>query len=123
MRKAVLFVVLVALFVFALSGLALADEATFHTPQDIYNDFADNGKLDGPGAPYTDEELLAYLNDATIHQYGDPTIIAELDQLVKELLGTDEFPVTGAQIALIVVVAVVLVAGGFVLRRMTRKRA
>jgi LPXTG-motif cell wall-anchored protein len=122
MKRAILLAGAVLLLVFALSGVALADAATWHTPQDIYNDFADNGKLDGPGAPYTDEELEAYLNDATIHQYGDPTIVAALDQLVRDLLGTDEFPMTGAQIALIAVIAVVLIGGGFLLRRMSRKR-
>jgi hypothetical protein len=123
MKRAILFASLMILVVLGLTGVALADAATWHTPEDIYNDYADNRKLDGPGAPYTDAELESYLNDATIHQYGDPTILAELDNLVKDLLGTDEFPVTGAQIALIVVIAVVLIAAGFMLRRMTRKRA
>jgi hypothetical protein len=115
MRKAILLAGAVLLFVLMLSGVALAA-----TPQDIYNDYADNGKLDNQ---YTDEELQAYLDDAYIHQYGDPTIVAELDKLVTEMLGTDEFPMTGAQIGLIAVIAVILIAAGIFLRRMTRKRS
>ena len=125
MKKIILLagaVLAVLLLCFVFSGVALADKATWHTPQDIYNDFADNGKLDGPGAPYTEEELEAYLNDATIHQYGDPAIIDALDKLVNELLQRNEFPYTGAQIALIAVLAIVLIAAGFLLRRVTRKR-
>jgi hypothetical protein len=99
------------LLVFAMTSLALA-----YTPQDIYNDYLDNGQLDNT---YTQEELEAYLNDATIHAYGDPTVVAALDKLVEEML-RDEFPMTGFQIAIAAIVAVALVAGGFALRRFTR---
>jgi hypothetical protein len=115
MKKVLLLVGAVVLLVFAFSGVALAA-----TPQDIYNDYADNGQLDNT---YTNAELRAYLNDATVHQYGDKTIVEELDQVVTELLGRDEFPFTGAQLALIAVAAVALIGGGVVLRRMSRGRA
>ena len=116
MKKAFLLAGAMLLLFFALSGVALAA-----TPQDIYNDYAQHHpQLTGT---YTDEELQAYLNDAAIHQYGDPALIAELDLLVKGMLDRSEFPFTGAQLALIAVIAVVLIAGGIVLRRLTRKRA
>ncbi len=38
------------------------------SPQDIYNDYARDGVLDGP---YTQSDLQTYLDDATVHQYGD----------------------------------------------------
>ncbi len=114
MKKAVLLVVAAAVFLLVLAGTALAA-----TPQDIYDDYADNGKLDGT---YTAAELEAYLNDATIHQYGDPTIVAGLDLLIQQMKDRHEFPFTGAQLALIAIVAVVLIAGGFVIRRVTRHR-
>ena len=115
MKKAFLLAGAVVLLFFAFSGVALAA-----TPQDIYNDYAQDGQLNGT---YTDEELQAYLNDAAIHQYGDPAIIAKLDLLVASMIDRDEFPFTGAQLALIAVIAVVLITGGIVLRRLTRKRA
>jgi hypothetical protein len=115
MKKAFILVGVAMLLFFAITGVVLAA-----TPQDIYNDYAKNGHLTGT---YTDQELQAYLNDAAIHQYGNPTVVDDLDQLVKGMLSRSEFPFTGAQLALIAVIAVVLIAGGFALRRLTRKRA
>jgi hypothetical protein len=114
MKKAFLLVGVAVLLFFALTGVVLAA-----TPQDIYNDYAQHHQLT---AKYTDAELQAYLDDATIHQYGEPSVIAGLDQLVKSVLNRSEFPATGAKLGLIAVIAVVLIAGGFVLRRLTRKR-
>jgi len=87
------------------------------TPEDIYNDFAKNGKLT---RDYTDAELRAYQNDATLAQYCDQDKKHRLDELVREMLGRDEYPFTGFQIAIIVIVVVVLVAGGIALRRYSR---
>ena len=115
MKKVFLLAGVAVLLFFALTGVVLAA-----TPQDIYNDYAQNGHLTGT---YTDQELQAYLNDAATHQYGNPTVVAGLDQLVKSTLNRSEFPFTGAQLALIAVIAVVLIAGGFALRRLTRRRA
>ena len=52
-------------------------------------------------------------------------VVAGLDLAVKGMLARSGsgFPFTGAQLALIAIIAVVSIAGGFVLRRMTRKRA
>jgi hypothetical protein len=114
MKKALLLLGVAALLLFALSGVALAA-----TSQDIYDDYADNGKLDGT---YTSAELQAYLDDATIHQYGDPKVVDDLDQLVTALLARDSFPFTGFQLGLMAAAAVALIGGGFVLRRATRRR-
>lgn len=115
MKKFFLFAGVALVVFFALTGIVLAA-----TPQDIYNDYADNHTLNGT---YTQAELQAYLNDATIHEYGNPTIVSDLDRVVNEMLNRNEFPFTGAQLALIAVIAVVLIAAGFTLRRLTRKKA
>ncbi len=112
-KKIVLTVALALMVVMALGGVALAA-----TPQDIYNDFADNGKLD---STYTKAELEAYLADATVHQYGDPYNLGVLDTLAKQMTAssgvTTTFPFTGLEIALIAFGAVALLGGGLVLRR------
>ena len=97
--------------------LLMTTVALAATPQNIYDDYADNGKLDHS---YTDAELRAYLNDATLHMYGSPTIIDRLDNLVNDLLTREEFPFTGFQMMLAGIVAVALVGGGVALRRFSR---
>jgi hypothetical protein len=122
MKKAVLLAVaVVALFV-AFSGAVFAA-----SPQDIYNDYLADGKLDGV---YTDAELRAYLGDATLDQYGDPAILTALDGIAQNMLndtgdtgGHDEFPFTGFQLVLMALVVVALIGGGFGLRRLGRSRA
>lgn len=117
MRRAVVLIVSAVLLVLALGGVALAA-----TPQDIYDDYAADRKLDGH---YTDAELRAYLTDALVDQYGDPTISTGLDSIVTDML-TDEdrsdFPFTGAQLALMGLAAVALVGGGVALRRFARPK-
>ena len=107
--------------------LLMTSVALAATPQDIYDDYADNGKLDGsygnydpPKYPYTDEELQAYLDDATIHMYGNPSVTDPLDDLVTDMLTRDEFPFTGFQLMIAGIVAVALVGGGIALRRLSR---
>ena len=116
MKRILLVVAVAAVFFLALGGVALAA-----SPQTIYNDYEDNGRLDGT---YTDAELNAYLNSALVHQYGEPTILTELDTLVKRILSArDRFPFTGAEIALMVVGVLVLAGVGLGLRRLARNRA
>ncbi len=117
MKRAVFVLVTAAFLVLALSGVALAA-----TPQDIYNDYLDNGVLDGT---YTDAELQAYLSDATLHQYGDPATLTALDAVVQGILSEDrdEFPFTGAQWALIAFAGMALIGGGAGLRHLVRSRA
>jgi hypothetical protein len=120
MKKAILLVVAVVTLVLALSGVALAA-----SPQDIYNDYAADLKLDGT---YTREELLAYLGDATLDQYGDPAILTALDGVARGILdagqgGRDNFPFTGAQVALMALAVLALLGGGAGLRLLSRSRA
>lgn len=113
MGKRILFLVLGVLAV----TLLMTTAALAATPQDIYNDYADNGKLDNH---YTDAELRAYLNDATLHQYGNSTVIDPLDNLVNNMLTREEFPFTGFQLMIAGIVAAALVGGGIALRRLSR---
>ncbi len=117
MKRVIIFLIAVAALVMAFSGVAFAAKTT---PQDIYNDYADNGKLDGT---YTNAQLQAYLNDATTAQYADEATKGELDTLVKsKLTGEDrsEFPFTGMEMGLMLLAAGVLVGAGVFLRRATR---
>ena len=107
MKRVALVSLLVVVLVLTMSSVALAA-----TPQDIYNDYAEDGVLDGT---YTDEELEDYLNDPTIHAYPSD-IVDELDKIVRELLDRDEFPFTGFQMLLAGVAVVALVGGGVALR-------
>jgi hypothetical protein len=87
------------------------------TPQDIYDDFVANGKLT---RSYTDVELKAYLNDASLAQYSDDDLKKRLDDVVKDRLSRDEYPFTGFQIAILAVVVVALIGGGVALRKLSR---
>lgn len=88
-------------------------------PQDIYDDYASDGRLDGA---YSDAELRAFLDDGHVHEYGDPSITARLDEVARHLSARDVFPVSGFQIAMAVLVVVILIAGGIMLRRLSRPR-
>ncbi len=134
-RKTMLFVVVALVLVFSIAGTALAA-----SPQDIYNDYADNGKLDGT---YTAAEIEAYLADATIDQYGSEAVLTPLDALATKVLanmkagdtfatalskalgtttsdGRGSFPFTGMEMLVIALGAVVLIGGGLTLRRVSR---
>jgi hypothetical protein len=115
-KKILLLVGLVAVLLVALSGLAYAA-----TPQQIYNDYADNGKLDGA---YTIDELNAYLNNAALHQYPpNASKVAALDALVLGILqGRHRFPFTGSEALMLGVGIVALLGTGLGLRRMARAR-
>jgi hypothetical protein len=120
-KKRVLFLVLGVLVIgLMMTSVALADAAKWHTPLDIYSDYADDFVLNGPGAPYTDAELQAYLDDAYVHHYRPHSITDPLDDLVTEQLTRSEFPFTGFQLMIAGIVAVVLVGGGIALRRLSR---
>ena len=116
MKKALLLLILTLLMLGVLGGVVFAA-----TPQDIWNDYDDDGELDGV---YTEAELRAYLNDATLHQYPpDGSKIRRLDALVRGLIsGRDRFPFTGTEIALLAVGVVVLLGAGLGLRRAARAR-
>ena len=98
--------------------LLVAPVAMAATPQDIYNDFLAHGKLTHT---YSQADLNAYLNDATIHGYGDKTVLNQLDDLVNSLVTRSSFPFTGFQMIFAGLVAVGLVGSGLTLRRFSRQ--
>ncbi len=99
--------------------LLMVGTALAATPQEIYNDYADNGRLDGN---YTQAELQAVLTDPTLAQYANQQVLGSLKELINSS-GEEEstFPFTGAQMAIIAVGGVVLVGGGVMLRRGQKK--
>jgi hypothetical protein len=138
MKRIVLLATVTILLVLGLVAVAQAA-----SPQDIYNDYAADGKLTGP---YTKAELQAYLDDAAIDEYGNPTVTEPLDALVGRVLGifqaqqgvtfadalkqavgqstTDQsrgtFPFTGFQGIAVLLGCIVLVGSGLALRRAAR---
>ncbi|MBN1630195.1 MAG: hypothetical protein JW990_10555 [Thermoleophilia bacterium] len=114
MKKVALFGLLVVLLVMTISGVALAA-----TPQDIYDDYAADSKLDGT---YTEAEYRAYLADATVHGYGAPAVLDSLDKEVTKLLGSrDDFPFTGFEVLFACIAVVAIIGGGLVLRTQSSK--
>ena len=135
-RRTITVLAVALVLVLGVSGTALAA-----SPQDIYNDYADNHKLDGT---YTVAEIEAYLDDATKDEYGEDDVLTPLDGLLTKVLdamkagddfataltkalgttpsddGRDEFPFTGMELIAIALGAVVLVGGGLTLRRVSR---
>lgn len=107
LKRLLILVLTVGAVMVLFTGVALAA-----TPQNIYDDFAKDGKLDGS---YTQAELQAYLHDARIHQYGDPTIIRRLDDLINQDTRST-FPFTGFQMMIAGAAALVLIGGGVALR-------
>jgi len=79
MKRATLVLVAALFVVLALSGIAFAQ-----TPQEIYEDYVLDGRMDGD---YTDAELQAFLENALIHQYGDPAVMISIDSAIRGLLG------------------------------------
>ena len=125
-KRLIVLILGAAVILLLMTSVALASAQNPATPQDIYDDYAGvlpdtgPGKLDGPKTPYTDQELQAYLDDATIHLYGDSSVTEPLDDLVTDMLTRDEFAFTGFQLMIAGIVAVALVGGGIALRRLSR---
>ncbi|MBN1632263.1 MAG: hypothetical protein JW990_21105 [Thermoleophilia bacterium] len=114
-RRATYLAVSVAIFVLICGGVATAGSS----PQDIYDDYAVDGVLNNT---YTASQLQTCLNDAQLHEYGDPSVTSGLDDAVMDLMAREVFPVSGFQIAMAVLVVVVLIVGGIMLRRLSRPR-
>lgn len=117
MKKCLLLVVATAILFLGVCGTVFAA-----TSQDIYNDFKDNGVLDGT---YTAGELKAYLNGATLHQYPpDASKVRSLDALVRGLLASrSRFPFTGADITFAALGVLGVLGAGFGLRRLARSHS
>lgn len=63
--------------------LMMAPGAFAATPEDIYKDLADNGRLDGT---YTQAELQAFLQNASVQGYGNPVLVTPV--IVTPPVGT-----------------------------------
>jgi hypothetical protein len=122
--KIVLLIMVVAVFAFALTGIASAVAASM-SPQEIYDYYAANGTLP---AGLSTADLQAFLADAANLQYTDPATLAALEVLVRDVIAdrqggdTDnEFPFTGFEMIAGFGAALALVGGGFTLRRFAKK--
>ena len=133
----------------AASGLCLAGVAAAATPQQIYADAADNGRLDHQ---YSRADLARARRDATLAGYGNQLIVIKVKtppsgpaatQVVKpppsgpaatQVVKTkatppapppsrSALPFTGSELATFVALGIALVAGGFLLRMMTGGRS
>lgn len=105
---------IVALFVVPAAFGATAD--------DIYRDYADNGRLD---AQYTDRELRAVLKSPAVQVYGKPTVTPGLRAEVLTQLAPTKgtLPFTGLDLALLTAGGIGLAIAGGALRRHGRRRA
>jgi hypothetical protein len=105
------------------------------TPQQIYKDYADNGRLDGH---YSKADLSRALKDAVIQGYGGPTKQALAPAIKKQtsggaagVVGTKlpaakkqgSLPFTGADLALMTAGGFSLLLLGGALRRFARNKA
>jgi hypothetical protein len=118
-KRVLVFLLLGLILVLAMSSVAMAAGTS---PQDIYNDWLAHGSLTGQ---YTNAQLEAYLNDPTVHMYGDSAVLKPLDSYVTSTInssGRSTFPWTGAQIAAIAGAAVLLIGLGVLLRRSAKHK-
>jgi hypothetical protein len=115
------------------TALLLAVPAYGATPDQIYKDFADNGRLD---VNYSKSELKRALQDATVQGYGSPVVVAKMKQKKKPTGGVagkknppgavkakGGLPFTGAQLGLFTVVGLALIGSGLLLRLTGRKKS
>jgi opacity protein-like surface antigen len=124
---------LLATAVAVVVGLLSSSAALAASPQQIYNDFADNGRLD---AAYAPRDLQAALQDPTVQGYGSPAVVAPMKAEIKRRLGGGApaaqvlgkagrggtLPFTGLDLGLIVGGALVLLLIGGGLRKFSRAR-
>jgi hypothetical protein len=103
---------------------ALTAPAAFAaTPQQIYRDYADNGRIDGH---YSRADLQRALQDASVQGYGKPTVKPGMKSAIQHALGgggtagSGTLPFTGFDLLFMVVGGVVLVGLGAGLRKFAR---
>jgi opacity protein-like surface antigen len=132
MRRGRIFTAVAALAGAAVVGVPGALAAT---PQQIYKDYADNGRLDGN---YSQKDLNRALRDAVLQGYKKPTsngIVPAIKTQVNKSSGgvaganlpaakkAGSLPFTGADLALMTVGGFSLLLLGGALRRFARNKA
>jgi hypothetical protein len=135
-----------ALFALVAAALIAAPGAFSATPQEIYQDYADNGQLD---KQYSPADLERVLKDAAVQQYGTPGtggLQPEVEEEIDEgtaggtagggasdggtagggtspVQSSGGLPFTGLDLSLIAAGALGLILLGAALRRAARQRA
>lgn len=105
----------VALLVAVLAAI-LAPSALAASPQQVYADLADNGRLD---VQYSDADLRAALRSAVVQAYGDGSVQEEIEgALGAEASSGGVLPFTGVDLALLVAFGLTMVLIGAGLRRL-----
>jgi opacity protein-like surface antigen len=108
----------------ALAALA-APAAIAATPQQIYRDYAANGRIDGH---YSRADLQRALQDASVQGYGKPTVKPGMKAAIQHALGggtagSGTLPFTGFDLLFMVVGGAGLVGLGAGLRKFARSGA
>jgi hypothetical protein len=137
----------IAVVFLSAAAVIAASTALAATPQEIYRDYADNGRLDGQ---YSPADLERVLENAAVQQYGQPSTGGLPPAVEKEIddpapapppaaaaggptasppggaapvQSTGGLPFTGLDLSLIVAGALGLLLLGTALRRVGRQRA
>lgn len=139
----------VAVVVLSASAVIAASGALAATPQEIYRDYNDNGRLDGK---YTPADLQAAVENAAVQQYGSPgneglppAVEEEIDDSASggtsggtttggaaggqassgtpPVQASGGLPFTGLDLGLIAAGALGLILLGTALRRVAKQRA
>jgi cobalamin biosynthesis Mg chelatase CobN len=66
-----------------LAGLAFTEPAIADSPAEVYSDFAEDGVL---SCGHSRSALKGVLNDASLHQYGDPLTFAQVKVAIRRQL-------------------------------------
>jgi hypothetical protein len=101
------------------------------TSQQIYKDYADNGKIDGH---YSRADLQRALRDVQVQGYGKPSVGVGLAPAIQKALGAQgalgqsgspngSLPFTGVDLALMLAGALGLLMLGAGLRKLGRSKA
>jgi hypothetical protein len=105
----------------AAAALAASPAALGATPQQIYRDYADNGRLDHH---YTKGDLQRALRDAALQGYPHVGVQGAVQQALgaQAVKTNGGLPFTGLDLGLMAAVAALLLAAGTGLRRLGRAK-
>jgi len=105
----------------AAAALAAAPAALGATPQQIYRDYADNGRLNHQ---YTKSDLQRALRDAALQGYPHVGVQGAVQQALgaQAVKTRGGLPFTGLDLGLMAAVAALLLAAGTGLRRLGRAK-